>query len=220
MKKQALLLIACSVFLATDLFSQTSIGISGTYGKSWQHYGDDFQVSGRDLKIDGYTIALSMYYHLMPHLAVGVEPGLTRRGSACLPGFIWDNPTQFLDATLYANYLQLPLMIRGEFDLGQSNFFLFGKLGGGPAYMVKGSRKVTFIDQGVEEETQDIDFAEEENLNRLDVGAYGGAGIGFRLGKGAIQIASNYYYGFLDVDDQLTSENRSLQFGLGYQVKL
>ncbi len=220
MKKHSLLLTALGLLLSTGLIAQTSIGISGSYGKSWQHYGDDFQVSGRDLKIDGYTVAISMYYHLTPHLAIGVEPGLARRGSACLPGFVWDNPFQIGDATLYASYVQLPAMLRGELNLGQSNFFVFGKLGGGPAYMVKGRRKVTFVDPSQSEELQDIKFDEEENLNRLDLGAYGSVGIGYQLGKSSIQLSSNYYYGLLDVDDQLTSRNRSLQFGLGYHVKL
>ncbi|GJM34146.1 MAG: hypothetical protein DHS20C18_31470 [Saprospiraceae bacterium] len=220
MKKQTLLFWCFSLLLTTGAFAQLSIGINAAYGHSWQDYGDDFYAFGRDLKIDGYTLAVSIYYDLSSNLSVGMEPGITRRGSARDPGFAWRNIYVWQGAAIYNNYVQLPLLLRGQLNLWQSNFFLSGKVGGGPAYMVSGHRQIKYWEPSQAEERQDLNFKEEQDLNRWDFGGYGGLGLGYRIGPGAIQVEANYYYGLMDANDQLTSKNRSLLFGLGYTFRL
>jgi len=63
----------------------------------------------------------------------------------------------------------------------------------------------------------DIDFEGRfSSLNKYDNGMYSGIGLGFNFGKNQIFFEGNYYHSLKDFDDNNTSENRSLQIGIGF----
>ena len=220
MKTQTCLisLFSC-LFLVNNIQAQLTFGIQGSYQNAWQDYGDDFDGNGQ--KIKGYSTSLLAYYTVGNNIELGTEPGYVRRGAACEPGFFIDNPYLSGDATLYANYLTAPVFVKTRKSIFKGSLDIFVKGGGGPSWLVDGYRQLD-LEWGPADDTQiqDINFDEETNLRRLDVGLNAGAGFEVRLGPGAVQFSYEYYHSLRDMNEEMTSKNRSMGYALGYVIRL
>ena len=98
-------------------------------------------------------------------------------------------------------------------------FEIFGKCGGGASFLVDGYRELNFEWLGGPQ-IQDLDFAQEPDLNRWDWGLNAGLGIGYRIGPGHLQIEYEYYRSLTDMNKFLTSKNRNAGFALGYLIRI
>lgn len=214
MIQKSLLILLGLVFLL-PLSGQTTLGVKTHYGTAWQEYGE-LPINGFDQRIDGYGVSAELSLSLSNKIRLNISPGYVRRGAACEPGFISLNP--FIgaqDATLYSNYIELPVVLQLEWPVAEK-FSIVTKLGGGAAYMLSGYREVLFFDLTQPMERQDLDFDNESTLNRFDFGLHGGLGVNYNFGPAKLQLLGNYYHGLLDVTDTNTSQNRALGIELGY----
>ena len=221
MKTQTFFCLFFAFFISINAHAQFSFGIKGSYHNAWQEYGDDFGGNGTDLKIKGFSTSLMAYYSMGKYVEIGIEPGYIRRGAACEPGFFLNNPYLTGDATLYANYLTTPFLIKAKKSLFKGCMEIFVKGGGSPSYLVDGYRQLD-LEWGPDEDTQiqDINFDEEPNLRRWNWGLNGGAGIGIRLGLGALQLSYELYHSLMDMNEELTSKNRNAGWAMGYVIQI
>lgn len=202
------------LFYSSQLEAQLSIGIKGGYSNAWEEYGDVNLPDDAEIDVNGFFISLLSYYKINKHLAIGLEPGYVQRGAACRPGWepVFEGDTKFV-----LNYLELPVMIRGNISLFKEKMEVFGKIGYGVSMLQKGTEVVTSFDSDDPPVSTKIDFEGRFSaLNKYDHGAYGGLGFGFNLGKNQLFVEANYYHASIDFDDNNTSLNRSLQFGVGF----
>jgi len=220
MKIVKLVLVLAAFHCFASANAQISLGVSATFGETWQDYGDDFNRPGTDFKLSSFRYSLSAYYTIGSFLEIGLEPAYVRRGAACEPGFVWQNPFVIEDATFEGNYIEVPLMLQGKFNIFSEKLFVMPKVGGGPAYLVNAYRSVKFINPERSNERWKVDFEEESNIERLDFGIHAGLAIGYQVGPGILQAEARYYNGLKDTSSLLTSLNRSLHFGLGYSISL
>lgn len=212
------MLLSCLIFFlfcSTQLKAQLTIGIKGGYSNAWEDYGDVNLPDDAEIDVKGFYISLLSYYKINKHLAIGLEPGYVQRGAACRPG--WE-PVFAGDTKFVLNYLELPVMIRGNFSLLKEKIEIFGKIGYGASMLQKGTEVVTsFAPINPSTIETEIDFEGKFSaLNKYDHGAYAGFGFGFNLGKNQLFVEANYYHASIDFDDNNTSLNRSLQFGVGF----
>jgi len=209
-------LLIC-LFLSTNLEAQISIGVKGGYSNAWEDYGDVELPDDAQIDVNGYYFSILSYLRINKHLDIGLEPGFVQRGAACVPGFnIFEGDTEF-----QLNYIELPLMIRGNISFAKEKIEVFGKVGYGGAMVQKGTEKLTIFGSDEPPTETKIDFENEfSSLNKFDHGAYGGFGIGFNFGKNQLFLEGNYYHGLKDFDNNNTSKNRSLQLGLGFLKNL
>jgi len=216
MIQKTLLLLVILVFLL-PLAAQTTLGMKAHYVTAWQEYGD-LPINGFDQRIHGYGVSAELSFEMSQRLRLNVSPGYVRRGAACEPGFIAFAPIVGVqDATIYTNYLELPLKLQLEWPIVRKLSAL-AEFGGGIAYMISGHRDIVFFNPTIPIENQPLDFEIESTLNRLDFGLHGGLGLSYDIGSAKVQLLGNYYHGFLDVTDTNTSLNRTLTLVLGYQV--
>ena len=220
-----LLLFFLSLLLLSSfqLVSQTTLSLKSQLGRSWQNYGDDFPIDYYDQSITHYGFSAEIFKSINPNLAIGAAPGFMRRGAACEPGFINGDrvgPIFQLDATIYLNYLQLPLMVRAELPIW-GKLDIVGQGGPGFSYLMSGYREITYLTGTLPDERLELDFAgSDNNLNRFDFGWTSSLGFAYPLGKGKLRISGEHYYSFLDMNQNNTSLNRNWAIGLAYQFTL
>lgn len=218
MKYHLTLLFFC--FSCSLIYAQLSVGLQVETGESWQYYGEQTEINGFDQRISHYGFSAALFYAISPKISVGVKPAYMRRGAACFPGFAGIEQPVVQDATIYANYVQLPLLAQMNFPV-TNRFSVFAEAGGGFSYLLDGHWQLLLFDnlEG-NAERRDIDFESDTFLNRYDFAAQGSLGFAYQMGPGQVQLAGGYYHGFLDVNDNNTSENRTWSLSLGYQYTL
>jgi hypothetical protein len=205
--------------IMTSASAQTTIGLQVQGGEAWQYYGEEIAINGFDQRIPHYGWSVEVFHPLGEHFALGVAPGYSRRGAACFPGFAGNRVPSVADAALYANYLELPFLLKSSFPIaGRLKGVV--QLGAGFSYLLDGHWKLSFSLIDTEPEKRPINFEDDDFLNRFDFAARGGLGFSYPLGPGALQLLGNYYHGFLDVNDNNTSLNRSWSVGLSYHYQL
>lgn len=213
-----LLILPVFLFAILQLNAQLAVGLQIQTGESWQYYGEETPINGFDQRIDHYGVSAQLYYPLSERFSVGIAPGFMRRGAACFPGFVGDfQPV--LDATIYANYLQLPIVAKFDLPLG-GRWALTAEAGGGFSYLLNGHWQLLLSNLEGDRQRRDIDFEQDSFLNRYDFAVQSNVGLAYRLGLGQLRLTGGYYHGFLDVNDNNTSENRAWSVNLGYLYSL
>ncbi|MEZ4953888.1 MAG: hypothetical protein R2825_09970 [Saprospiraceae bacterium] len=133
MKAPTTLLTAMFLLLASSVHAQWAFGIKGSFVRSSQNIAPDLTYVGyldSGQTINGYSTSFSVYYQVVKHLQIGIEPGLVRRGNrtteySVLEGetfSCWDyennsfNPDckveKYGDYRLFAGYVQAPILIK------------------------------------------------------------------------------------------------------------
>ena len=220
MKTVHFLFFTTALFLTFRAEAQLEVGVQMSYGSSWQEYGDDFTPDQNNFKIKGFRGAISLFYPMNSWMSIGVEPAFTRRGAACVPGFVWVNPIPIEDASINGNYVELPLLAKFDYPIWKDQLFAVARVGASAAYMLNGF--IEFQPFNPEDPTQrtDIDFEVTPEIRRWDFGLHTGLGLGYQLGGGMLSFDVRYYHGLKDVSSILTSRNRAITYGLGYSIPL
>ena len=136
------------------------------------------------------------------------------------------------------NYVEIPVLLKFTFG-EEDELRFFGYVGPYVGYALNGS---IIFKEGGEKNTLKSKFGDEpanytgddlyiptNEVNRLDIGAYIGAGISYPLGPGALSLEGRYGYGFTNFDkdssgqaskEDLKSQNRTIGVFLGYSIPL
>jgi Outer membrane protein beta-barrel domain len=215
-----LLLLFCC--LAWNAQAQISIGLQGGLSKAWMEYGDVGLPEDAEIEIRGFNLSGLVYYQFNPYLRLGLEPGYTQRGAACVPG--WDDgplPIFRGDSKLFLRYLEMPLMVEGAFPFWKNRMAVFGKVGYGGALLASGYEEVIdFSGDQPKTDRRKLDLSEERRLNRIDHGFYGSAGLRYQCKRQQLFIALDHYRGLKDADKDNKSLNRDLGISLGWMMGL
>ncbi|MCH8903356.1 MAG: outer membrane beta-barrel protein [Bacteroidetes bacterium] len=211
--KPFLALLFC--FLTLQLTAQISLGIKGGYVRAWEQYNlvlpDDAKIH-----VNRFQVSALAYYQVNNYVSLGVEPGFTQRGAACVPGFILFRD----EVKLLLNYLELPLMISVNVPLCEDKMEVFGKLGFGTARVIAAFREES-SQLGDEPPIRTrLNTSFPSIFRRWDYGIYSGFGFAIDIGADQLYVESSYFHGLRDVDVFNNSKNRSLHFAIGYMVRL
>ncbi len=114
-------------------------------------------------------------------------------------------------------YLDIPLTIKANFELGGVTAYVYG--GGYLGVGITGeSESKTTIGGITETETEDIDFGSDDGPKRLDYGALVGAGVELN----SVFVELSYGLGLsnlIDEDsDDFSMNNRLISLSLGYRI--
>lgn len=208
-------IIALFLCISIQSFAQITLGVKTSHVKAWEEYGEVGLPDDARIHINSVKVAATLYKTLSNVIEVGIEPGLVQRGAACEPGFIIFNE----DTKLMLNYLELPVLAKFNLKSKNQKIALFCKIGGSASYALTAYREIMETESRPFSRTK-LEFGEFGAMQRLDYGVFGGLGISYKLGPGAITLESNFYYGLPNVEPNNRSQNRSLEFGLGYSFTL
>ena len=207
----------CGLFIH-QATAQFSLGLKSGYTRSLQHYGDVVLPEDGQRHINGYQISVPVNYRLTSFLQIGLEPGVIRRGAACLPGWNWGTiiPTDLYDAKFKLDYTEIPLTVSYNVDLLKDKLGVFGKIGYGVSYLMKGTMEEILLNDATAPILSDV----TSQLNRFEHGFYGGFGVYHYLKGNQIFLECDFYRSPLNVDKFNVSKNRSLDISLGYAFVL
>jgi len=212
--------ITCFLILATVSQAQISIAAHAGYTLAWEDYGDIILPEDAVIHIHGFHAAAAINYTLSKRISLATEPGLTRRGAACVPGWnqgINPNPNFPADTRFLLDYAELPMLFQMHFGFGQGRFELVPSLGYSTAMMLRGT-----------EETIDLETKKVVNSRLLDIGgAFGevrrfdhGAKCGLKLARNfvgyQVYAKTSFYMAMRDASPGLSSKNRALDLSIGY----
>jgi hypothetical protein len=201
------------LLLPANAHAQISLGVEGGFTRAWEYYNVPLPEDA-EIHVNGFNVHALAYVRLGKNLSVGIEPGFVQRGAACIPGFIGP----FIgDSKFLLDYIEAPVMLKGNLPLLGGAFEAFGKVGYGASWMV--SRILEIQPADIREEPWREELL-DSRVRKIDHGAYGSLGIGYNLGPGQFYIESDYYFGVPDVDLMNRSENRSLSMNVGYVIEL
>ncbi len=223
MKNIKNLFVLICLLIATQVSAQFTVGIKGGYTNAWEQYGDVDLPDDAEIDISGFNISSQVYYKLNNHLQLGIEPGVVKRGAACRPGWnIGPDPFFNADTKILLNYVEAPIMVLGNLGFFQNKLELFGKIGYGAAYLSSGVLEQLQQGTGFDDPVlkTPLDLSKSSNMNRWDHGAYAGMGLGYNLGRHQVFIESDFYMGMKDAERFNTSKNRSVDFSIGYLIRL
>ncbi|MEM1321212.1 MAG: outer membrane beta-barrel protein [Bacteroidota bacterium] len=216
MIKLILPLFLCLLF--QEAIAQLSVGVKGGYTRAWEFYDRDDLPDNAEIHIHGYHITGMIYTSIGQHFSIGAEPGFIQRGAACIPGFIDFNSDRRMDL----NYVEVPLMLSGRIKLFNNKFSIYGKIGAGAAFLTSVyEEQVAFISpigevipmDPIVREKIDLD---NSRLRRWDFGLYSNLGFAYHFGPNQIFLETGYYHALRDADTGFTSQNRSINTGMGY----
>ncbi len=223
MKNVQNLFVLICLLITAQVSAQFSVGVKGGYTKAWEEYGDVGLPDDAEIDVSGFNISSLAYYKINNHLQVGIEPGFVQRGAACIPGWnVGPDPIFNADTKILLNYVEAPIMVAGNLGFFQNKLELFGKIGYGATYLSSGYseqiQQLTGVDDPVLRAP--LDLSDSSNMNRWDHGAYAGMGLGYNLGRHQVFIESDFYMAMKDAERFNTSKNRSVDFSIGYLIRL
>ncbi len=217
MKKIPILFLSLFV-ISSASYAQFSFGVEGGYTKSKQHYGELELPEDAETSVHGFNVSGLVYYNLGSYFRFGLEPGIVRRGAACVPGW---QPEFEGDTKVYTTYFELPLMISGGIPILKKKIELYGKAGYGQSVLVAGHLETIDFSSDAPPIRENLEFGKNEQARGWDHGLYGSLGVGYNLGKHQIFLESDYYFGLRDFDRLNASKNRSTNFlNIGYMFRL
>lgn len=209
------LLFACCI-LTLQAQAQFSFGIKGGHTRAWEHYGEIDLPEDAQIDINGFNLSLMTYWQIKDKMQIGVEPGLVRRGAACIPGWnVGSEPTFDNDTKWHLNYLELPVFVSFNVPLPflENKLEAVGRIGYGMSYVLSGYQ--VFEIDNFPPFTESL-----RGVNVIDHGNYGGVGLKYNLGKHQIILETETYISFRDVSRTFTSKNRSVDISAGYLFTL
>jgi hypothetical protein len=213
MKKTTYLLLLLCCFLTIQIQAQISIGVKGGYTNAWENYGEIELPEDAQIDVEGFNVTLITQYQLSKRFHIQLEPGITRRGAACFPGWNFPSPI-FLDNDWHLTYAELPLIATYSQPIIPNSLEVVGRLGGGAAYLVKG------VEIFESDSPNPIVTTITEDLKRFDYGVHTGLGVKKHFGKHQIIVDADFYLAFKDVDPNFASKNRSIDVSIGYLYSL
>lgn len=218
--KKSLLIVAVIIIsgCSTVLFSQTlSFGVKGGLNLS-----NMLEESDYDLWSEDYSYAPG--YNAGIWVEVPVSLDLVFEGGISLDtrGYKFESEGTLGSAKVNFNtlYASVPLKVKTIRMAGPVE--LFAAAGVSAGYGLSGTIDLEMVINNVEtSETNDICWGndpEDCDLKRLDYGALGSVGVGFK----GIQLEIAYYHGLANIsaytDDGYVINNRAFSVSLGYKI--
>lgn len=155
-------------------------------------------------------------FRFSPHLGFQPEVLYSQKGAQ---GDVIDEELGNTVVTLKIDYLEVPLLLRGEFP-GGSRIRPF--LLAGPAFAFKMGCKVEGKNSGASISIDCDQLSEESNgeagFKSFDVGAMVGGGLDFALGRETLSLGARYTHGLVSIAKGSSTNNRviSIVLGLGF----
>ena len=120
------------------------------------------------------------------------------------------------EGSLKLSYVDIPLTLKANFELGGVTAYVYG--GGYLGVGITGeSKSKTTIGGITETETEDVEFGEDGDFNRLDYGALIGAGVEVN----SVFVELSYGLGLANISsfdsDDFSVKNRLISLSLGYR---
>ncbi len=220
MKKLLSLLVLVALVSVQPIYAQVYLGLKGGYTDAWQEYGDVNLPEDAETHVKGFNVTAQVYIQKGDVFQFGIEPGLVRRGAACVPG--WNgglNPIFDGESKFFLSYVELPVMVMARTPFYHKRFELFGKFGYGPSVMVKAVRE-DIPNDGIRPPSR-VDMRTRSTvLNRWDHGISGGLGFGVNLKSSQIFVETGFYMGMRDAERFNRSRNRSIDYSIGYRLSI
>ena len=216
MKKTLLLL---GLILASYMLNAQGFGIQAGYNSAkftfpndnLSHFEHISSVGGINLGINyDFEIADNFY----------IEPGLlySQKGYAYLAeeeGSYEDGVIRDFTSTTKINYLEIPVFAKYSYGLND-NLYLIGKLGLSYGFALSG--EYTW-DNGVETESNELEFGDSKDYKSSDFGINLGAGI--KISN--FEIGINYFTGsnidYSDSNSDFVTKNKVFSINLGYRFE-
>jgi len=212
------------VFSAVSLqiSAQLSLGVRTGFTRAWERYGDVDLPDNAVIHVNRFYASAAAYLPLNKFLSIGIEPGYTQRGAACIPGW---NPIFIGDTRLYLNYIELPVLVSFKLPLYKERVSAFGKLGWSSAVLVSAIEEAYTPSSGEVRSRRNLPIGagwgwSGPQVRRLDHGLHGGFGAQLNLGTSRLTAEARYYHGLVNAEFFNTSKNRSVHFGVGYALQL
>ena len=210
---------ALVLFLGTSLSAQ-SFAVKGGLNLANTSTTDDSGVFGDEFfDTDNRT---TFHLGLMADFPLGnilsFQPGLIyqNRGNQSETTISFLGQSFTSSSTLRLTYLDVPLTLKANFELGELNTYVYG--GGYLGFALTGEAEIESIENGeTVTETSDIEFGEDNSFSRLDYGALVGAGIEMN----SIFIELSYSLGLANIStvdsDDFSINNRLISLSVGYR---
>ncbi len=181
----ALFALCGAVAASAQVSLGARMGINSAAASIHLSYGDSYQTSRRI----GLVTGIALEFGLVGPLSVRFEPQYVQKGYRLQDDYLGDE----LTVVGHIDYVELPMLLKGAWDIGRVSLFAFA----GPNIGVRSSAEVAelFPDStevsSVEYATKDFDVA-------LDLGL----GIGYKVNPTAMVIADvRYSYGLVNIDN-------------------
>jgi hypothetical protein len=116
-----------------------------------------------------------------------------------------------VDMKLELKYIEVPVFLRGMTDLDPKVKW-YGELG--PVFSFKSACTVTGTQGGV---SVSMNCSDLGSFKSYDIGAAFGTGLEFPVNEQAFLVGARYNLGLVNVSDQGTNKNRTLQFLVGWK---
>jgi hypothetical protein len=209
------LLIACN----SSLQAQVQLGLRGGILSSSANFSET--TAGQTIRNrTGLLGSLLLEFRINEGFAVQPEVSLVQRGwkntSVLTIPFIGTNELIYQEQI---NYLEIPVLLKGGFAIGNVRLDLLA--GPSLAWAINGQRKVTnkFTNgagQTTEDKsTEDIDF--DQDFEKADFGLQGGAMVSIKLGGMRLFADGRYLYGIKDLSkgDNVTVTSKGAVLSVG-----
>lgn len=217
MKIIAIPFILFLLLFTFDGLAQFSFGIQAGYTNAWEEYGEVELPENAEIDIDSYNASLILEYGISKFTAISLQPGLIRRGAACIPGFVDFNGES--DALL--SYINLPLSIQIQSPMLFGRIEPYFQAGYGLSYMVKTIERRESEDWITKEKSIILtDITENNNFKKVDHGLHSAIGINVNLGINQIRIGAEGYLGMTDAEKDNRSRNRNINLNAGILWRL
>ncbi len=220
------------IFSHLQSFTQTSVGLKvGTQLTTWNIDGEvNFGFDNPKIKVRlqigrVIEIALSDFISIQPEFLY-IQKGTKVDLEDGYYGYSYYYSNDFEGEGRYKfDYLELPLLVKLKFDdMNDTNFFLTA----GPSFGYLTKATIEFeitVDGETDTDSEEFEFDDDDGIDRFDISAAFGAGVGFPLGIGKLTFETRYLIGLSnliaenDFNDG-SIKNRGLAVSLGYMYPL
>ncbi len=227
--------------MSFSALGQWTFGIKGSIVRSSQDISPVLTYVGYDNpgeKINGFGTTAFLYYRVLKHLQIGIEPGLVRRGNRTInymtvdasPFDCWDyeldhfkecDVEAYNENRVYASYVQAPIFLKGTLPICKDRLAIFAKAGSGFAWLVAAQTERGNNDLfGIPAELSTFNLKEADFIERWDLAWQMGTGIDLKMGPGYLTLESIFYHGTKDFYSYTKSLTKSFEYSLGYQINL
>ena len=221
MRNKSLVLFSF-LLLAGLAQAQISIGVRAGANLANVSFSDTSDLDIGDPKTRvGAILGAVLEMGITEKLAIQVEPSFIQKGWRIKDESQLLGQTIKIDGNYTFNYIDVPVLAKLRFNGENTGLYAFA----GPTfgYMASGKYKVTSEFAGQKEtEEEDIEFDDEDGINRFDVGATLGAGFQLNLGGGRLFFDARYNLGLSniadeeEVDDDFSIRNKGIGLSIGY----
>lgn len=202
--------------------AQITMGAHAGYTVAWMDYGDIELPEDAVIHIHGFNTAVSINYRISDRLSLLTEPGVTRRGAACFPG--WNAgpglPIFRGDSRWLLDYIELPILAQGHFAFREGRWEAAPSLGYSVSMLAAAKEEIINLDTKVVVRSSSMAIGGWGSLPRFDHGAKGGLRLARNFDEYQVYVKASMYSAFSNVDQSNTSRNRALDFSLGFLHQL